>query len=298
MELTQELIYRMIDDKRLKSFWLNLTDETKQMIVDEYNRNLIIDKEVKNQVQCLENGGNLKLIIEENSGLHFCSSTNLPSLIQSKMLKPQALINGHSSIKNGNIAPYCVHFVKVPLSFLLEDFKNKWEQMGQYYESIPNAHSFGWCCNEFLSMHCFMPNPYMHFTDIIPLIFIYKRKKFDIDIMNDQELDIHKDFYRNSYLVDFDDYGYPEFHRFIDKTMAILGGINIKSLDGIIISKYSFGNLKIKSKQFSTFNILIEYLISEFPQLYISDECGNILYMPEKNKVILKKEIKDPFIKE
>lgn len=298
MELNQELIYRMIKDSRLKRFWFKLTDETKQMIVDEYNRNLIVDKEIKNKVQCLKIDGNLKLIIEENSGLHFCYGDNLPSLLQSEMLKPQALVDGHASIKEGNIAPYCVHFVRAPLSFLLEDFKNKWEQMGRYYEGLPNANSFGWCCDEFLHMHAFMPNPYIRYYNVIPLIFVYKRKRFDIDIMNDQELDIHKDFYKHSYLVDCDDYGYPEFDKFIDKTMAILGGINIKALDGIIISKDSFDNLKDRPKQFPTFDILVEYLISVFPQLYISDECGNILYMPEKNEVLLKKEYKNPFIEE
>ena len=284
----------MIKDGHLRRFWDELTTESRQMIVEEYNKNLNINREIQNKVQCSEVDGKPKLIIEKNSGLHYFNGEKISSLLESQMLKPQALIDGRASIKKGNIAPYCVHFVRTPFSFLLDDFKKQWEEMGNHYKPISNAESFGWCCDRFLHMQEFMPNPYVYFYNTIPLIFVYKRKGKDIDIMNDQELDIHKEFYKYSYLVDRDDYGFSEFEDFMDKTMAILGGINIKALDGIIISRDSFENLGVKP--FPTFDVLVEYLITVFPQLYISDECGNILYMPEKNKIVFQKKIKNPFI--
>lgn len=284
----------------LRKFWQELSLESKELIVAEYIRVSSNTKNSENIIICQDDQSNRKLIIEEGIGLHKFSTLNLSHLAEGRILLPQAFIDGklcHPPM-GGNIAPFCTHFVKTSFPFLLEDMKKFYDPINSLRQHVGNnLYFFDRDCRQFLDIETFMNPAYGGYVTGIPILFVYKRKNKDIDIMNDVELTIHDEFLKNSSLVYRYDYFNPEFTYYMQRTMAILGGVHISQCDGIIIPEERINCLnKVGIFPFSSTKDFITYLKEMFPNLYISNERGQLLYVPSNAKILRKQKTDNPFI--
>lgn len=284
-------ISNIISDPYLSIFWNKLSIESKECILSQYLKAQSNFSQEKALTLC-----DNKLVVEKGTGIHKIKSNRLDALFDSRVLTSQVFIDGKlcNYPMEGNIAPFCTHFVLSPFDFMVSDLNLSFKKIEETHARPQNWSLFYYDLKRFNSMQEFMNSNKYGFNNSFPVLFIYRRIANDIDIMNDINLSIHRDFKENSYIVDSDEDGYPEFEYFIDRTMAILGGVNINNLDGIIVCK-GFWDKAGKTYQYN-FDEFIYYLSNYFPNLYISDEFGEIIYKPDNTKIKILNRIENPFI--
>ncbi len=273
----------------LNDFWFELSPNSKKLVLSEYLRNKESNEQLDNSITLCNN----TLVIEKGMGFHKFWSHNLDNLVKDRILTGQAFIDGTLTKEyQGNVAPFCVHFVTSPFDFKIDNLKSAFRNI-EDKRLLPDD---GWGVfyrglYEFNAMDYFMYSDNRGFIKNFPIIFTYKRKNNDIDVLNDSNLDIHTDFRKNNYIIFNDGDGINQFKQFMNCTMAILGGINVDNLDGIIICEGFWDG--------SSFNWslheFIDYLIKNFPKQYIANENGEILYKPECIKVKTLNHIDNPF---